>query len=157
MATTWHECTLADALVAPWSTLLGVALDARGRVVGHPVAWRLWTRMPSRPKAPPVVICTDLAHVTGDRCVAFTDVEATLVLAALTEGGLDAERFVEIARARQVAMAEGRVRPLRWLDVCELAGVDPWGVPRPSTMSLGAALAKLGLEAVRIETLGGVA
>lgn len=97
-----------------------------------------------------------IAHVTGDRCVALTDVEATLVLAALTEGGLDAERFVEIARARQVAMAEGRVRALRWLDVCELAGVDPWGVPRPSTMSLGVALAKLGLEAVRIETLGGV-
>ena len=43
------------------------------------------------------------------------------------------------------------------IQACELAGVDPWGVPRPSKLSLGVALAKLGLEVVRIETLGGVA
>lgn len=147
----WHECTLADVLVAPWPAALGLSLDARGRVHGHPVAWRLWTRMPNKPKAPPIVVCVDLRLVVGDRCVAFTDVEAGMLFALTEEGHCDAERLFAIARERHAAMGESRVRPLRWLELCELAGVTWTDALERSKCSLGVALARLGLEAVRLE------
>lgn len=152
----WQECSLADSLVSAWSTTLGVSMW-RGHVVGHPVAWRLWLRMPAKPKAPPIVVVRHREDAHGDRCVALTDVEMTLVLAALEEGHCGPERFVELLRARQADMSEGRVRAIRWDDVCELAGVDPWRVAARARTSLGASLAQLGLEAVRIEVSGGVA
>lgn len=150
----WEECSLADSLVASWPTTLGVS-QWGGKLIGHPVPWRLWARFPSHPKAPPIVVTRSLDDVRGERCVALTDVEASLVFAALDEGAMTQERFVELVRARQVAMGEQRVRPLRWLDVCELAGVDPWRVVarelEKGRTSLGVALARLGLEAVRLE------
>lgn len=153
--TTWEECSLADSLVVSWPTTLGV-VRWNERVVVHPVPWRLWLRMPARPKAPPVVVTRRAEDVHGERCVVLTDIEMTLVLAALEEGHCGPERFVDVLRARQTEMAERRVRPLRWSDVCELGGVDPWKVVAgPKCMSLGVALAKLGLEAVRIEVRGG--
>lgn len=151
---TWDEHNLADLLVSRWPDALGLSCDERGRVHGHPVAWRLWTRMPGKPKAPPIVVCVDLAHVVGDRCVAFTDVEVAMLFAASEEGHCDAERLVEIARARQTAMGEARVSRLRWLDVCELAGVRWQDALVRSRRSLGVALAALGLEAVRVEARG---
>lgn len=150
----WHECTLAELVVARWPDALGLSVDANGRLHGHPVAWRLWTRMPSKPKAPPIVVCVELAHVVGDRCVAFTDVEAGMLFAASEEGHCDAERLVELARVRQAAMGESRVVRLRWGDVCELAGVTWTDALVRSPRSLGVALAALGLEAVRIEARG---
>lgn len=153
--TTWEECSLTDSLVVSWPTTLGVS-RWNERIVGHPVPWRLWLRMPARPKAPPVAVVRRAEDVHGERCVVLTDVEMTLVLAALEETHCSSERFVELLRKRQTEMAERRVRALRWSDVCELGGVDPWKVvARPNHMSLGAALAKLELEAVRIEVRGG--
>jgi len=151
MSTTWEECTLADALVAPWPVVLGVHRAESGKVTGHPVPWRLWLSVPSKPKAPPIVITPRLALIAGARCVAFTDVEASLMCAAVEAGAFDAERLVELARQRQTEQLESRVRPFRWLDACDLAGVDPWAVARNAKLSLGRVLAALGCEAVRLE------
>lgn len=147
----WDEYNLADLLVTRWPDALGVARDANGKLHGYPVPWRLWTRMPSRPKAPPIAIARRVDDLVGERCVAFGDVEAALLFVASEEGHCDQERLIAIARERQAAMGERRVRPLRWLDLCELAGVDPWQVAARSRRSLGVALAVLGLEAVRLE------
>ena len=150
----WQECSLADTLVATWTTTLGV-VRVEETLTHHPVRWRLWLHMPARPKAAPVVWARHIEDVAGERSVAFGDVEASLICAAVEEGVLDASSVIDVLRTRQTQLVESRVRPVRWGELCELAGVDPWERAARARLSLGAVLARLGLEAVRVEVWGG--
>lgn len=150
----WQECSLADTLVATWTTTLGV-VRVEETLTHHPVRWRLWLHMPARPKAAPVVWARHIEDVAGERSVAFGDVEASLICAAVEEGVLDASSVIDVLRTRQTQLAESRVRPVRWGELCELAGVDPWERAARTRLSLGAVLSRLGLEAVRVEVWGG--
>ena len=129
----------------------------RGHVVGHPVAWRVgWLHARQAEPRPSSWCATARTH--GDRCVAPHRRRDDRLFRCARGGALRArESVVELLRAAG-GHERGRVRAIRWDDVCEFGGVDSVASRRARETSLGRRLAQLGLEAKkRIEDQRSVA
>ena len=115
----WQECSLADTLVATWTTTLGV-VRVEETLTHHPVRWRLWLHMPARPKAAPVVWARhieDVADVAGERSVALR----RLVSSELSVAAASATPACALASAILVVRTANLVHAVLWLSVTLLS------------------------------------